>query len=285
MGKLTFDTVDGFGADIGARGGRILRPFMLENIDTSIPTHEIAGFVQFYDGSLDVNSVAMTDMGSAHPDSRYAGYTQQNIVIRGLLHDAVVGAVVYTQDPSGFTPTTYVVTRTRQPVQHMETILPDFPGQPGDVITASLNVFTIPVDFVPMQFKRTSPVIIFEGLKVGEPDDSGSDYQGYVNQGEFRSKPTGHWYLDDYTTSYSRYSGYSQFRIAIQRNILGRDWRSWGTLFNAQVGKYVKVNPAHVADALDEPYKYGQIGPNYNGFVCVGGYPTIDFESIGVPTI
>lgn len=287
MPKLTFDEITGFGADIGTRGKRISRGFTLEEIDTGIPAHEIAGYVQFYTSAQDVNGVGMTAMGSVHPDSRYSDALQTNIVIQGVMHNAVRGAVVYTADPGGFTPLTYIVTRTRQMMQHTETILPNGYIIKADHIPTEGNPLAGYVsDYVPMTFRRTSPVVIFEGLKVGDPDDSGSDYQGYVNQGVFRGYPQGHWFLDDFTTSYSRYSGYSQFRIAIQRNILNRSWASFGTLFNSLVGRYVEVNPAHVFAAVGEPYAYGPIGDTVGlGFVHVGGYPTVDFASIGVPTI
>lgn len=273
---LELDTIDGFGADIGGIRSRIDRGFWLDGIDTtSLDPYGIA-----YAVKQALAGVGWT-LGSAFPDSNFADLLLQNIVMEGVSYDGARGRLVYTTPELGFTPSVYLITRTSRPVNHTETVLPN-----GTLIEASLDGLEaniIPSTPVAMNFRRGAPMMIFEGLVAGDTNDTGNDYTFYANESTFRGKDKGMWLIEEYTTIRSKYTGYSQFRKVISQNILGRYHSVFSQLFNAQTGQFCKVDPADVAASLMNAYVYGQIGPNDLGFAHYGGYPTIDFASIGIP--
>ncbi len=285
MPILTLDTVANFGANITNNATELVRGFFLEDIDTSIQPYAICGYVKNYTAMMDDNGVGMPMAFEPYPDTgNFPGLLMLSVIIEGIMPNAVAGRLIYRKPggPGDFTPSVYTITKTRQIIQHTENILPN-----GERIFADYwNAFgdTIVEDFVPMTFRRPSPVVVFEGIKAGSPDDGGSDYIGCVKDATFRSRPIGGWMLDDWTTNFSKYTGYSQFRIQIIGNVLGRDWGTLGTLYNSLVGKYVDVDEGDISTALGIPYKYGIIQPSAGtGVVRVGGYPTCSFTGIGVP--
>lgn len=276
MAVLELDTIDAFqGVTLSSNGGsRVPRGFWLKDIDTSTDAFAIASYVKDFPG--------MPGLGSACLDPGFPQLLATSIVIDAVAGNAVHGAIVFTDSNLGFTPTVYLVTRTRRMVQHTETVLPN-----GEILWCTFNDSsgkTVAKSLVPISVARPSPVVVIEGLKVGAPDDSAGDYHGYVNGDSYLGKDPGQLRLDDYTTTWSKYSGYSQFRCEVVGNILGRDWSVYGILYNSLVGKYVEVNQGDVMSAASDPYVYGTIGSTDGlGFLHVGPYPTVSFNSIGLP--
>lgn len=266
------DTVDNSSVEISGEGKRIARGFTADYLDTSVAPYDL--ILQIFGLS------GFPAVGEPHPNGAYADALVSNIIVQGSLTDGVAGQVIYTTPSMGATPSAYVITRSTRLVDSLETILPD-----GTPLICELAVYGahIPKDFIPMRFARPCSSYIAEGIRLGSPNYPGADYVGWANDATFLSRPKGHLRIEEFTTSWSKFAGYHNFRCQLLGNILGRDWSTFGILYNSLVGKYVKIDPADIAASIATAYSYGLIGSTATkGFLHVGGYPLVSFPSIGL---
>ncbi len=270
--SFQIDTVENSSIELSGQGIRISRGFTADYLNTAVDPQDLI---------MQVFALAgFPAIGDPHPTAAYADALVSNLIVQGSASDGVQGQVVYTKSEGGYTPSAYVVTRSTRLVDSIETILPN-----GTPLQCEFSVYGahIPKDFIPMRFARPSSSYVVEGLRYGAPNYPGADYVGYVNDATFLGRAKGHLRIEEFTTQWSKYLGYHQFRCQLLGNILGRDWSTFGILYNSLVGKYVKVDPADIAASIADAYAYGLIGStSTKGFLHVGGYPLVNFPSIGL---
>lgn len=298
-GTLTLDTAVDSRGDFGpGQVKRIERGFQVDGIDTTglDPASLIPGLLTMS---------GMPAMGSAHPDTVNAGgLLLSNMVVVGILPDAVRGVLVYTT-PGFATPSAYILTRSQRLVQHTEIVLPNgvvlqvskkvtvhHPSTPEQEASGNPDGTDEEVtikDYTPITVRRPVTQLVAEGIRVGSPDYDGADYVGYVNEETYKGRPAGSWLIEEFTTSYSKFQGYHNFRIVVSGNILGRYHSTFGILYNSTVGKHIEIDQDDVADTLaNDDYRYGFINssaanvPPTEGFAHIGPYPTVKFADIGL---
>lgn len=270
---LELDTVEDSSADFTTNSSiRVDRGFIAHDLDTSVEPYSLIPSVLGISG--------MPAFGTTHPNIPSIELT--NIVITGLLPNAVRGRIVYSK-PQYSIGSSYLLTRSSRVVQTTEKILPNGTaircGYDGGDYAGWIQ------DYVPIIVRRPVTVLIAEGIRTGSPDYPGADYVGYVNEGTFQSRATGSWLIEEFTTQWSKYEGKHTFRCVLAGNILGKTWDTFGILFNSLVGKHVEIDQGDVTTRLAMAYSYGIINSatsDVDGFVRVGAYPTVDFASIGL---
>ncbi len=265
------DTVDGSSADISGSGIRIARGFTAEYLDTSVDASSLIFQI--------LGMAGFPTIGDPHPDPAYADALVSNVLVQGSLTDGVAGQVIYTTPGMGATPSAYTLTRSTRLVDSVESVLPD-----GTVVQCGNSVYGAHIDPhpTPIRVARPCSSYIAEGIRLGSPNYPGADYVGFVNDATFLGRGKGQLRIEEFTTSWSKYAGFHNFRCQLLGNILGRDWSTFIILYNGLVGKYVKVDPASVSASIGLPYAYGQLGINTEGFAHYGPYPLVSFSSIGL---
>jgi len=214
--------------------------------------------------------------------------------IKGVFSDTIRGVLWY-ENMTGATPTSVIITRSTRSTAYQTNHLP-YPDTNGYyflrcgwfTVDVHGDVIGVPTDTITTNLTRSATTFQCEMLKYGHPNDTLADYVDHVNENTWHGFSKGKLKIVEYSTTWSKYQGYTQTRIVIQEFGKGADWSKVEALRNNLTGRFIDPDPADVSAMLAEPYKYGLIWPSTpalaeeKGIIRFSANPIVDFSALGL---